>query len=134
VHFSLVHLHNSFTPSWNHIGEWECHGFSIQRGIKHGSIGQCSMKMYFNHTRLSGTNTLVPSFHPWGPGCDTCNTTPSLSNTSVSCGSFITKIDCDYFYSDSVTMWRTGKRGATSIFTTVLRENIQSFFVEKDRW
>jgi hypothetical protein len=29
-------------------------------------------------------------------------------------------------------MWQTGKRGATSIFSTVLRENIQSFFVEKD--
>jgi hypothetical protein len=45
-----------------------------------------------------------------------------------------TKIDCDYFYSDSVMMWQTGKRGAMSMFTTVLRENIQSFFVEKDRW
>jgi hypothetical protein len=31
-------------------------------------------------------------------------------------------------------MWRTGKRGATSMFTTLLHENIQSFFVEKDRW
>jgi hypothetical protein len=44
-----------------------------------------------------------------------------------------TKIDCDYFYSDSVMMWQTGKWGATSMFTTVMCENIQSFFVEKDR-
>ncbi len=45
-----------------------------------------------------------------------------------------TKIDCDYFYSDSVMMWQNGKQVATSMFTTVLCENIQSFFVEKDRW
>jgi hypothetical protein len=30
-------------------------------------------------------------------------------------------------------MWQTGKRGVTSMFTTVLHGNIQSFFVEKDR-
>jgi uncharacterized phage-like protein YoqJ len=46
-----------------------------------------------------------------------------------------TKIDVIIFHSDYVVvMWQTGKRGATSRFTTVQRGNIQSFFVEKDRW